>query len=111
MPIPLPGMPPVMPGMIPPGMIPSPSMAVAATTTGITIPQVAGNHPTPPLPPQAAFAAYQNQGPDSKEGANKEEPPPEAETSGQSKSLGGAKTRIVCPDELISLVRIVFLIQ
>jgi len=94
-----PGMPPMMPGMgmFPPGAIPPPP----STSSPANIP-IPGQE-MPPLPPQAAFAAYQ--GDVNKEEATEQKPPNfTAAGPSTSKGLAGAKTRIVCPDEFTSLV-------
>jgi hypothetical protein len=68
-----------------------------------------GGPQQPPLPPQAAFAAYQ--GMDSKEGIKEAvdglEQKPDITGQSTSKMMSG-KTRIVVPDELISLVNFLF---
>jgi hypothetical protein len=88
-------------GLLPPGAIPYPPTSSAAAG----IPMPSGGPQQPPLPPQAAFAAYQ--GMDSKEGIKEAvdglEQKPDITGQSTSKMMSG-KTRIVVPDELISLV-------
>lgn len=94
-----PGMPPMMPGMFPSGVIPPPP----STSSPANIPIPGQSQGTPPLPPQAAFAAYQG---DANKEETTEQKPQNLTAAGPSTSKGltGAKTRIACPDEFTSLV-------
>jgi len=90
---------PMMPRM--PAGMPYPSMPATSTAA-----------PTPPVQPQPMFPAYQDNSAETSSSRNyKQEIPDYPSTSASAaaaapsagKSLGGARTRIVCPEEHISL--------
>lgn len=113
--IPLPTLGSIRPGMFPPGMMPPGGLLPGMIPTPPSTSNIPMPGAPPPLPPQAAFAAYQGQGAAvGTDGTTKEVSAIDVKPNfgGQSTSKGaavGAKTRIVVPDENTSLEELMVL--